>query len=168
MKIDIGSARAVVSQPSIGYDLLRIYLGVALFVRGALFVAHPARIVELVKQSGEWFWPFLIAHYVGMAHLGAGLLLAVGLVTRLAAAVQIPILFGAVFFVHWKDGILSAGEGLELAGLVLAMLIVFCVFGAGPLSVDQARRMAEVRDDELYEDEDEPEPELGEPHAHHT
>src|SRR6185295_19270503 len=76
MKIDIGSARAAVSQPSIGYDLLRIYLGVA------LFVAHPGKIVELVKQSGDWFWPFLIAHYVGMAHLGAVLLLAVGLVTR--------------------------------------------------------------------------------------
>lgn len=123
-------------RPSLGFDLLRIYLGVALFVRGALFVSNPARAQALVEQSGDWFAPMLLAHFIGAAHLAGGLLLAIGLATRLAAAVQVPILVGAVFFVHWRDGLLNPSQSLELAGLVLAMLVCYSFCGAGSVSVD--------------------------------
>jgi len=123
-------------RPSLGFDLLRIYLGVALFVRGALFVSNPARAQALIEQSGDWFMPMLLAHFVGAAHLAGGLLLAIGLATRLAAAAQIPVLVGAVFFVHWRDGLLNPSQSLELAGLVLAMLICYALCGAGAVSVD--------------------------------
>jgi cell division protein FtsB len=66
-------------RPSLGFDLLRIYLGVALFVRGALFVSNPARAQALIEQSGDWFMPMLLAHFIGAAHLVGGLLLAIGL-----------------------------------------------------------------------------------------
>jgi uncharacterized membrane protein YphA (DoxX/SURF4 family) len=123
-------------RPSLGFDLLRIYLGVALFVRGALFVSNPARAQTLVEQSGDWFMPMLLAHFIGAAHLAGGLLLTIGLATRLAAAVQIPILVGAVFLVHWRDGLLNPSQSLELAGLVLAMLVCYSLCGAGALSID--------------------------------
>src|SRR5689334_11909793 len=113
------AVRDMAPRPSVGFDLLRIYLGVALFVRGALFVSHPERIQSLVEKSGDWFMPMMLAHFVAVAHLGGGLLLAIGLVTRLAAAVQIPVLVGAVFLVHWRQGLLNPSQSLELAGLVL-------------------------------------------------
>jgi uncharacterized membrane protein YphA (DoxX/SURF4 family) len=72
-----------------------------------------------------------------MAHFGGGALLALGLVTRLAAAIQVPALVGAVFFVHIHDGLMSQSQSLELAVLVLFMLLVFMVFGAGRLSLDR-------------------------------
>jgi putative oxidoreductase len=140
MKITIEALRQKASRPSLGFDLLRIYLGVALFIRGALFVANPDRLVGLVGSSGDWFVPLLVAHYVGIAHLGGGILLALGVATRVAALVQIPVLLGAVFLVHWGDGLLRAGQSLELAGLVLAMLVTYAVFGAGPLSLDHRAR----------------------------
>lgn len=124
------------SHREFGYDLLRIYLGIGLCVRGALFVANPDPLMDYVLDAGDWFWPFAIAHYVALAHLGAGLMLAVGIVTRLAAAVQIPPLIGAVFFVHFGEGLLTAGQSLEFSALVLFMLVVFATFGAGPLSAD--------------------------------
>lgn len=127
-------------RPSIGFDVLRIYLGLALFVRGALFIADPERIMSLVRRSGDWFVPMALAHYIGAAHVCGGLLLALGLATQLSAAVQIPILLGAVFFVHWNDGLLNPSQSLELAGLVLLMLMAFAVFGAGPLSLDSVLR----------------------------
>jgi len=136
MKITLEGIRHKLSRPSIGFDVLRIYLGCALFIRGALFIAHPDSIMRLVGNSGDWFVPLLVGHYVGIAHLGGGILLTLGFATRIAALVQIPVLLGAVFLVHWGDGLLRAGQSLELAGLVLAMLIVFAVFGAGPLSLD--------------------------------
>jgi putative oxidoreductase len=123
-------------RPSLGFDLLRIYLGVALFVRGALFVSNPARAQALIEQSGDWFMPMLLAHFIGAAHLAGGLLLAIGLATRLAAAVQVPVLLGAVFLVHWRDGLLNPSQSLELAGLVLAMLVCYSLCGSGALSVD--------------------------------
>lgn len=131
------TTRAVVTEPRFGFDLVRIYLGIALFVRGALFIADPNRFLAFAGQTDSWFWPMFLAHYVALAHLCGGLLLALGLVTRLAAAVQVPILVGAVFVVHWNQGLLSVNQSLELAGLVLALLVSYAVFGSGPLSVDQ-------------------------------
>jgi uncharacterized membrane protein YphA (DoxX/SURF4 family) len=124
----------------LGLDLLRIYLGLALFVRGALFVARPEILLGMIQSSGGWFWPAAIGHYVAGAHIVGGLLLAAGFYTRLAALVQIPILLAAVFIAHWGEGLLGRGQALELAGLVLIMLVVFAFFGAGPLSFDHRLR----------------------------
>lgn len=133
----LAAGRNVALEPRWGYDILRIYLGLALFIRGALFVANPDRVLALAQPSDSWFWPLLIAHGVGIGHVCGGLLLMAGLATRVAALAQIPILFGAVFFVHWREGLLGATQSLELAGLVLVMLVVYAVFGSGPLSLDQ-------------------------------
>ncbi|HEV8246188.1 MAG TPA: DoxX family protein [Polyangiaceae bacterium] len=124
----------------IGFDLLRIYLGIGLCVRGALFIAHPDALLAMIARSGGWFWPATIAHYVIAAHLVGGLMLALGLYTRLAAVVQVPILAGAVFITHWSEGLLRGGQSLEFSGLVFFMLIVFAVFGDGPLSLDARLR----------------------------
>jgi uncharacterized membrane protein YphA (DoxX/SURF4 family) len=132
----LARARTFADDPRFGFDLVRMYLGVALFVRGALFIADPSKVISFFGKA-DWFWPMLIAHYVGMAHLCGGLFLALGLLTRFAALAQVPVLVGAVFFVHWNQHLLSGDQSLELAGLVLALLVAFVVFGAGPLSVDQ-------------------------------
>jgi len=131
----------------VGLDLMRMFLGLALFVRGVLFVQHPAVVLSFIERSGDWFWPVLIAHYVGIAHLFGGLALLLGLLTRWAAAIQIPVLLGAVFFVHFGEGLLSQGQSLELAVMVLVQLLVFTAFGAGPISLDaRLRKESHARD----------------------
>lgn len=116
---------------------IRIYLGVALFVRGILFLTDAGVIQELVKAgTGSWGMPTLIAHYISMAHLVGGLLLVLGLMARLAALAQMPVLFGAVFFVHFQDGLLATGQALELSSLVLFLLILIAVIGPGAFSLD--------------------------------
>ena len=118
-------------------EAIRLYLGVGLFVRGALFVSEPELVHGVLETSGgDWLLPFAIAHLVAMAHLGGGLMLALGLFTRLAAAVQILPVFGAVFFVHLHEGLFSTGQSLELSVLVLFLLGIFSIFGGGKLSVD--------------------------------
>ena len=49
---------------------------------------------------------------------------------------QIPILLGAVFMVHRSEGFLTSGQSLEFSSLVLFLLAVFLVGGAGRLSLD--------------------------------
>jgi putative oxidoreductase len=131
--------------PALGYDLMRVYLGIGLFVRGVLFISQPELLLGYLQDLGSWFLPYAVVHFVAVAHLCGGLMLAAGLLTRLAAAIQLPILFGAVFLVHSSGGLLNPGQSLEFSGLVLALLLVYFVFGSGELSVDKVLREAEFR-----------------------
>ena len=106
----------------VGLDLVRGYLGAALCFRGVLLLSHPELVSGYVSQV-RWFWPSALAHYLIGAHLIGGLLLAIGMATRIAALAQLPAL-------------LASGQSLELASLVLFLLLVFAVFGSGRLSVD--------------------------------
>ena len=153
---------------SVGLDLIRIYLGIGLMVRGGMFISQPEVLLDFLKRTHSWLLPLALSQYVVAAHLCGGILLALGLGTRLAAAVQIPPLLGAVLFVHLHDGLLTAGQSLEFAALVLAMLGAFSVFGAGRVSLDSwiAKRNAETQGDlesegpQAHADEEDPE------HAH--
>ena len=131
--------------PALGYDLMRAYLGIGLVVRGILFVSEPELLLGYMQDIHSWFLPYALVHFVAVAHLCGGLMLATGLLTRLAAAIQLPILFGAVFLVHSSGGLLNPGQSLEFSGLVLALLIVYFVFGSGDLSLDRLLRDSQVR-----------------------
>lgn len=131
--------------PALGYDLMRAYLGIGLFVRGVLFVSEPELLLGYMQDVHTWFLPYALVHFVAVAHLCGGLMLAAGLLTRLAAATQMPILFGAVFLVHSSGGLLNPGQSLEFSALVLALLIVYFIFGSGELSIDRLLREAETR-----------------------
>jgi len=121
----------------VAFDLIRIYLGIGLFVRGWLFILDSSAIVNLLADSGDpTFLSAAVVHYIALAHFGGGLLLAAGLLTRVAALVQIPVLIGAVFFVHLNDGLLEVGQSLEFSALVLFLLVLILFHGSGRLSLD--------------------------------
>lgn len=115
----------------LGYGMVRVYLGIALTVRGLLMLLNPESIARLAGEQQLYMY---YAYIVG-AHLVGGLLLAMGMWTRLAALVQIPVLVGAIVLIHLGQGLMTAGQSLELASLVLILLSVFAIFGSGPLSV---------------------------------
>lgn len=122
---------------SLSYFFIRVFLGFALFVRGLIFIGDQETLMSLIVTSGvDWAFPNALIHYITLAHLGGGLMLVFGLLTRAAALSQIPILFGAVFFVHWNEGLFAAGQSLELAVLVLFLLVLVALAGPGELSMD--------------------------------
>lgn len=120
----------------LAFDLARIYLGIGVVVRGGLFVAQPEALVQLSRTQGDWFLPMALGHFVTTAHLIGGALLTLGLATRLAALMQVPVLIGALFVVHGPQGLLTVGQSTELVGLVLTLLMLYTFFGAGRLSLD--------------------------------
>lgn len=115
----------------IAYGLIRIFLGIALAIRGWLILSNPDSIIEIGVEQELFVWVSL----VGMAHLFGGILLAIGFLTRLGAFIQIPILFSAIFFVYSHTKLMMGGQSIELAALVLFLLCVFSVFGAGSLTI---------------------------------
>lgn len=132
-------------------DVVRVYLGVGLLVRGVIFLAEPTVYLDLLPNDGDGaFGSFAVLHYVGLAHVGGGLLLTLGLLTRLAALVQIPVLAGAALLVHLPAGLTD--QSFAFAALVLALLVVFAVWGGGPWSLDRAIAAWTDRD-EREEDE---------------
>jgi uncharacterized membrane protein YphA (DoxX/SURF4 family) len=115
------------------YSLIRIFLGIALLIRGWLILANPDSLIELGVERELFFWVSL----VGMIHIIGGLLLFIGLITRIAALIQIPILISAIFYVHSHTQLMMGGQSLELAILVLFLLFLFFIVGSGPISVSQ-------------------------------
>jgi putative oxidoreductase len=120
-------------------DCIRIYLGLGLFARGLLLITNTSTgyFVDMLQRAGQpWLLTGMMLHYVMLAHFLGGLLLTIGFLTRIAALVQVPILAGAVFVVHRQDGLFAMGQSLEFSALVLFLLTVFIVNGAGKLSLD--------------------------------
>lgn len=120
-------------------DCIRIYLGIGLVARGLLMTGNSQVnfIAEDLQRAGyPWLLTGMVLHYVMFGHLVGGAMLAIGFLTRIAALVQIPILLGAVFVVHRSEGFLTNGQSLEFSSLVLFLLAVFLVGGAGRLSLD--------------------------------
>lgn len=120
-------------------DCVRIYLGLGLLARGLLLITNTSTgyFVDLLQRAGEpWLLTGAMLHYVMLAHFIGGALLTIGFLTRLAAIVQIPILAGAVFIVHRQDGLFALGQSLEFSALVLFLLAVFAICGAGKYSLD--------------------------------
>ncbi|ERM84997.1 DoxX family protein [Rhodonellum psychrophilum GCM71 = DSM 17998] len=119
-------------------DYVRIALGLFILYKGILFISDTDALIGISKTADLAFFNMALAHYVAFAHLVGGILIALGLVTRLAVLFQLPILFFAVFFVNIQQGFLSLGNNLEfeISLVILLLLIVFLVYGSGKYSVD--------------------------------
>lgn len=127
------------SRRELWLDLVRIYLGLGLLARGLLLMtnASPGFVVNLLDHANQpWIATGLLLHYVTLAHLIGGAMLTLGFFTRFAALLQIPILAGAVFVVHRQDGLFAMGQSLEFSALVLFLLCILLINGAGRLSLD--------------------------------
>jgi uncharacterized membrane protein YphA (DoxX/SURF4 family) len=126
------------THPKVWLDCVRIYLGLGLFIRGLFIITNTkADFIEALVEQLDYPWLITVGilHYIALAHLVGGLMLTMGLLTRIAAWAQVPILAGALF-IHRGTGLMTSGQSLELSALVLFLLLTFAFSGAGPLSVD--------------------------------
>ena len=117
-------------------DLVRIGLGIFLCYKGIEFVQDMSSMLNVL--SGEFsfgsFTLLLLGHYIAFAHLLGGVLLVLGMLTRFACLIQIPILLGAIFFINAEGGLWQPFSELWLSIIVLLLLVYFLVVGNGPWS----------------------------------
>lgn len=121
-------------------SLIRIYLGVGLLAKAITFIAERDELVRLMVENDVLLAGSGLAHIVILTHVAGGTMMAVGFATRVAAAIQVPNLVGAVFFVHWSGGVFGFAEELRFTALVLFLLLIFIWYGSGPLSLDASLR----------------------------
>jgi uncharacterized membrane protein YphA (DoxX/SURF4 family) len=121
-------------------DILRIALGIFLCLKGVEFANNTAILTESMgsRFSFNTLLLSVMIQYTIFAHIVGGFLITVGLFTRLASALQIPILLGALIFVNWN--VLHYFSEFFLALLTLLLLCYFLVIGSGPWSLDRIWR----------------------------
>ena len=125
-------------------DILRIALGVFLCFKGVEFARNSTMLNEVIGRQVPFnsLLLLILGHYVIFAHIMGGFLLAIGLLTRFACLIQLPILIGAIIFVNFD--LTNHFTDLLVSLAILGLLIYFMIIGSGPWSLD--RVMAQYDD----------------------
>ena len=126
------------SRTSLPLDLLRIVLGAFIFYKGVNFSVHTNYLYDILNPLDEWLGTVIIVHYVTMAHLAGGVLIIIGLITRVAVLAQIPVLIGAILINF--IGVMNT-TNLIASSIVFIACLFFMVYGSGKHSVDYTLKM---------------------------
>ncbi len=120
-------------------DLLRFLLGMFLFLKGFAFMQNMAYLKWILEtQVAVNLSPVMIKtlmFYVAFIHMAGGLLVMLGLITRLASLLQLPVVLAAIFTIGIFRSPFNADLWLSIFTSVL--LFVFTIIGSGPLSLDR-------------------------------
>lgn len=133
----------------LGATVLRVMLG-------GVFIAHGYYVYDVVtsdalsamitKRLGLPLGDY-VTSYILLAHFVGGIMLILGVFTRVAAMANLPIMMGAVLLFHFDQGfflravIIDAARGkadvagYEYALFVLAATFAQCFLGTGALGL---------------------------------
>jgi putative oxidoreductase len=121
--------------PEWGTVLLRLAVGLVFMAHGWAKLNGPLGTPEGFNIEG-WGWPYPVvwAWIVALVEMFGGLLVIVGLFTRVAAALIAAVMVVAILQVKLERGFVGGFE-FDFALLMIALSLV--VTGAGRLSVDR-------------------------------
>jgi len=138
--------------------IIRIVLGVCLIYKGIDFIQHKDQLETYFAGSStlkNLVWMIGLLPWI---HIVGGIMILVGLFTKLMSLIQIPILLGAVVFVNIRDnataGIKGGESELPFSFLILVLVIVFFIEGGGYMSLDNyIRKPINIEEEEEVEEE---------------
>lgn len=119
-------------------DFVRIALGLFLLLKGYAFLGNMAYLKWILStQEFANLSPAVISFimfYVIFFHMTGGTLIMLGILTRAASLIQLPIIIAAIFMINIFKSPLNADLWLSILSGIL--LVVFILLGSGPLSLD--------------------------------
>lgn len=117
--------------------ILRVIVGVVFVAHGVdKFADGPPEFAEMLAGLGVPV-SLVVAWLVAIAELVGGILLIVGLLTRLATMPLMAIMVGAIALVKVEMGLIAEeGAGAELDLALLAGLLAVLLLGPGKPSLD--------------------------------
>ena len=120
-------------------DVVRIALGIFLLLKGIAFMENSNYLKETIENqtvvnvSSDLL--MVIVYYVTFVHLVGGILITLGILTRLSCILQIPVVLAAVLLTNIFQEPINAMAWPSITALVL--LCLFTVIGSGPWSLDR-------------------------------
>ena len=129
-------------QLNLGLLILRTCLGLFLAYHGYNKVFGGGGLDGTAKWFGSMGmkWPVVQARLAAATEIGAGIMLALGLLTPLAAAGVIGVMVVAIITCHWKVGffVFLPNQGWEYCGTILLGALAVGIIGPGEWSLDHA------------------------------
>jgi len=124
-------------------DGLRIYLGIALVIKGIYYIMNMSKL-EGTLSEGLGETQNVISWFVVFAHVIGGASLALGFVSRVAAGLNAAVLAGAVI-VHImgtaEASLLGSNLSFQFTCFVFFTLLMLVWRGSGPFSLDHVLRV---------------------------
>ena len=117
-------------------DALRVILGVLLFAKGLSFILNRELVASILVANNFDFIPVLVMHYVIIFQMAHSVLIAIGLITRIAILAQLPIVLGALYMLWTREEFSVYSSDVWLAVLIVFLLVFFFIYGPGYYSVD--------------------------------
>ena len=121
-----------------GATLLRLVLGIVYIMHAylAAVVFGPAGMIAYQTAHGVPY-PEIGTWYLILAHGLGGVCLVLGLFTRWAALANVPVMLGAVVFVHLKNGFWAHSKppGYEYALVLVVVSLAVAMIGGGALAL---------------------------------
>ncbi|MDO8476115.1 MAG: DoxX family protein [Candidatus Rokubacteria bacterium] len=136
----------------LGATVLRIMLGVTFIAHGYYIydvVTSDVLSVMINKRLGLPLGDY-VTSYILLAHFVGGVMLILGVFTRIAAMANLPIMIGAVLLFHFDQGFFLRGViidaargkadvvGYEYALFVLAATLAQCFLGTGAIGLTKS------------------------------
>jgi len=106
--------------------IMHAYLALAIFGPSGM-IAYQAKHGIPFPEVGTWY--LILAHGLG------GICLVLGVFARWAALANVPVMLGAIVFVHLKSGFWVHQGGYEYALVLLLASLALAMTGGGALSL---------------------------------
>lgn len=119
-------------------DLLRMALGIFLFMKGIFFITNIQYLADLISPIDKIGGGMFLIHYIAPAHMVGGIMIFFGLLTRWAIIAQLPVLIAAVIINFMGE---MHSQNLLLALVTLAICVFFLFYGSGKHSADYYFKM---------------------------
>ncbi len=121
------------------FVILRVALGMILAFRGIYFLTTIQPLYSVIRESrlGQLNMSLPLALIICWVHTLGGTFIILGLLTRISAWAQIPIVLGAVIFINLGNNLSRSFPDLLLSIVVLALLFIFAFAGGGKISMDK-------------------------------
>lgn len=115
--------------------LFRVALGAALLLKGVSLLNNLPDFGRLVDENNLSGYKDLIIDSVPWIHIAGGFLIIIGMFTRFAALIQIPVVLATILFISSKQGFFSIQTDLSISLIIIFLLLIFILEGSGPLSL---------------------------------
>lgn len=115
-------------------------------VLGLIFIAHGVdkMFMDGMDETVGQFsalgipQPQIAGYAAAIGEMVGGAFLVIGLLTTFAAAALAVDMVGALYFVHWGNGLFAGDGGIEYPLVLCMSLIMIVIFGSGRASLDRA------------------------------
>jgi len=135
-------------QISVALLMVRVVIGLTIaahgygkFFRGGKIPGTAGWFDSMGMKPGK-----LHAYMAASTEVGGGLMFAAGLITPLAAASIVALMFVATWTVHRENGFFIVGGGWEYNFVLAAMAVAVAVAGAGRYSLDNSLNVVDDLD----------------------